>query len=96
MFLKHIQNHCGSLIRLPTELFWYGRGWDRTPGRLCLLLDAATTAYADAYAADASHPAAYAAAAHAASPATVNVVIRLLIDGQMHWVWVAEEDVEFL
>jgi len=83
--LEKFESHRGGLIRLPTQLFWYdGRGWDRTPGRICLLLDAAAYAYA---AAD---------AAYAASPATVNVVIRLLIDGQMHWVWVAAADVELL
>jgi len=42
-FLEQLQSHKGGLICLKTELFWYeGRGWDGTPGRICLILDAAT------------------------------------------------------
>ena len=48
-FLEMLQSHKGSLIRLKTELFWYGgRGWDKSPGRICLLLDAANAATAAA------------------------------------------------
>ena len=45
--LERLQSHKGGLIRLKTELFWYGgRGWDENPGRVCLLLDAAAAAFA--------------------------------------------------
>ena len=29
--LEKLESHRGGLIRLPTQLFWYGRGWDNTP-----------------------------------------------------------------
>jgi len=44
--LEKLESHRGGLVRLPTQLFWYGRGWDRTPGRICLLLDAGAYAAA--------------------------------------------------
>jgi len=83
--LQKLQAHRGGLIRLPTELFWYDRGgWDDTPGRLCLLLDATATPTAVA---EASVPAAH----HGA-----DVAALLLIDGQPRWIWVAERDVEVI
>ena len=40
--LETLQAHKGSLIRLKTQLYWHnGRGYDGTPGRICLILDAA-------------------------------------------------------
>jgi hypothetical protein len=45
---EHLQSHKGSLLRLKTELFWYGRGWDKNPGQICLILDACTATTADA------------------------------------------------
>jgi len=83
--LEKLESHRGGLVRLPTELFWYGgRGWDGTPGRLCLLLDAAAF---DA-------PAVATAAAAAAKAADADAL--LLIDGQPQWVRVVEKDVELL
>ena len=41
-FLETLQSHKCGLISLKTELYWYdGRGWDKNPGRVCLILDAA-------------------------------------------------------
>ena len=49
IFLDRLLSHKGGLIRLKTELYWYGgRGYDRSPDRICLLLDAARTAAAAA------------------------------------------------
>jgi len=79
-FLDDLQSHRGGLLELRTQLFWYwpqGRGWDSTPGRLCLLLDVTADVVAVARTAGAFD----AAAAY------------LLIDGHPRWVWVAEEDV---
>ena len=43
--LETLQAHKGSLIRLKTQLYWHdGRGYDGTPGRICLILDASTSA----------------------------------------------------
>ena len=41
-FLEELQAHTGGLLRLKTQLYWYGgRGPDGSPGQVCLLLDAA-------------------------------------------------------
>ena len=41
-FLEQLQSHKGGLLRLKTELYWYGgRGYDGNPGRVCLILDTA-------------------------------------------------------
>ena len=90
-FLETLQAHKGGLIRLKTELYWYGcRGWDGNPGRVCLLLDV-------------SNPrGGYAVATVAARTTIVNAVdeivtsARLLIDGSPHCVLVVEQDVELL
>ena len=84
--LETLQAHKGSLIRLKTQLYWHdGRGYDGTPGRICLILDAA-----------APYPRAAAAAITAAAEAAAITAALLLIDGQLQWIWVAKEDVELL
>jgi hypothetical protein len=88
-FLETLQSHKGSLIRLRTQLFWYdGRGYDNTPGRICLLLDADPERAAALYA-DATATAAVTASAR-------RTAAFLLIDGHPHWVCVAEKDIELL
>ena len=83
--LERLQSHKGGLIRLKTALYWYdGLGWDGSPGRVCLILDAAY----------ASCAAAITASARAADLPLAAVL--LLIDGCPHWVWVSQEDVELL
>ena len=94
-FLEVLQTHKGGLLRLKGELYWYGgRGWDGTPDRICLVLDASS--------ADATDGLAW-AAAQATPLIRPTVLLRtpafaalLLIDGCPHWVWVAPEDVEIL
>jgi hypothetical protein len=90
-FLETLQAHKGGLIRLKTELYWYGGriGWDGNPGRVCLILDAAT---ADACTTGAT----VATAAPAAAGVGSTAAALLLIDGSPHWAWVAEEDVALL
>ena len=86
-FLEMLQSHKGSLIRLKTELFWYGgRGYDRSPDRICLLLDAVADG-------DAKVPWKAPSTAGAITP---GPAAHLLIDGTPHWIWVAESDVELL
>jgi len=88
-FLEQLQSHKGGLICLKTELFWYeGRGWDGTPGRICLILDAAAATAATRTATSANTAALSSTAAYA--------VAHLLIDGQPAWIWVAEQDIELL
>ena len=97
-FLQELGSHRGGLIRLKSELWWYGgRGWDGIRGRVCLLMDAR----------DAAGPLALSGAinARAASRSAVEAVVAeldhvvaalLLVDGEPHWVWVAPADVELL
>ena len=81
-FLEQLQSHRGGLIRLK-ELYWYGgRGFDGSPGRICLVLDAV--------------PAAAAEAAATTAAAAGQAAALLLIDGAPHWVWLAEADVEIV
>lgn len=90
-FLETLQSHKGGLIRLKTELYWYdGRGYDRSPGRICLILDAAPATTATA-ATTTTVPAAAAAARVAA-----RVAALLLIDGSPQRVWMDEADIEIL
>ena len=86
-FLEELQAHRGGLLRIKSELYWYGgRGWDGARGRVCLLLDATATSTSG------PRP----------SSVTVGVVdgephaVLLLIDGAPHWIWVANEDVELI
>jgi hypothetical protein len=89
--LEDLQINKGGLLRLKTQLYWYGgRGWDGEPGRICLILDAAA---ANDIRADFVSGAAEATAA-AAEAAEAARTVQLLIDGAPRWIWVAEADVE--
>ena len=110
-FLERLQAHKGGLLRLKTELYWYGgRGYDGSPDRICLILDAAavTTAAAAAAAATAAEAAAARTTTAAAVRSTAarsrprtgtaarRTAALLLIDGSPQWVWVDEADIEIL
>ena len=87
-FLEQLQSHKGGLIRLKTQLYWYGgRGYDGNPGRVCLLLDAVADG-------DAKVP--WKAPSTAGANTNPGPAAHLLIDGTPHWVWMAAEDVELL
>ena len=94
-FLEQFQAHKGGLIQLKSQLYWYGgRGYDGNPGRVCLILDAATAARRSAVAVAAislDH-----AAARRTTARVRTAVAYLLLDDSPQWVWAAEEDVEFL
>jgi len=93
--LEKLQAHRGGLVRLPTPLFWRGgRGWDSTPERLCLLLDAVPITADVARRADGLGEAFIAAAAEQARIASSAAL--LLIDGHPRWVRVAAADVELI
>lgn len=94
-FLETLQSHKGGLIRLKTELYWCGgRGLDGNPGRVCLLLDAATAT------ATATRTAAVFATASpkltAATIRTAAAYAYLLIDGSPQWVWLSDKAIEIL
>ena len=89
--LEGLQSHRGGLLRIKSELYWYGgRGFDGSPGRVCLILDV------DEALAVAVATAATATAAAAWTRARRRDAAFLLIDGFPHWVWVAQEDVELI
>lgn len=93
--LEQLQSHAGGLVKIKTQLFWYGgRGLDGTPDRICLILDAA----ADPAAASpgAASPAATSPGAAGRIDARAVATALLLIDGAPHWVWISEDTVELL
>lgn len=84
--LEHLQAHRGGLIKLKTELYWYGaRGYDGSPGRICLLLDSAAT-----------DTPGLPGEARTGTAARSRTAAQLLIDGSPQWVWVFEADVELI
>ena len=109
-FLQTLEAHRGGLIRIKSELFWYGSvGWDGAQGRVFLLLDTTTTLATATVAAGLHAPHArtradFAAATvaagldapHARTGLGVDAAAFVLIDGAPHWVWVCQEDVEIL
>ena len=94
-FFQRLQAHKGGLIRLKMDLYWYdGRGYDNTPGRICLILDATTAATRRTAAVT---TAVTTAAADRDRPTiAAEAAAHLLIDGQPAWIWVAERDIELL
>jgi hypothetical protein len=98
--LEQLQAHKGGLLRLKTQLYWYGRGgWDNNPGRVCLLLDATCPATAATARATVATLSAFGSTANRTARAPTHATPTaafLLIDGQPHWIWVAEEDIERL
>ena len=93
--LETLQAHKGGLIQLKTQIYWYkGRGYDRTPGRICLLLDAALLAGGAGRRAHAATTSA--ALVSAALTGAATEAAYLLIDGQPQWIWAAEDDIELL
>ena len=89
-FLEQLQSHRGGLIRIKSELYWYtGRGWDESPGRICLVLDIGG-------APPGFRVPVRVAAATSTIPDLRGGVALLLIDGCTHWVRVVHEDVELL
>jgi len=87
--LETLQAHKGGLLQIKSQLFWYdGRGWDKSPGRICLILDSAADFPSARLRATAS-------ALPAANEPSVDAAL-LLIDGLPRWVWVDEANVEVI
>ena len=90
--LEQLQSNKGGLLRLKTKLYWYdGRGYDKDPGRFCLLLDVITIADCR----DVPGVAFTAGVPRTTAPETTAVTL-LLIDGRPQRVWVAEQDIEVI
>ena len=92
--LEGLQSHRGGLLRIKSELYWYGgRGFDGYPGRVCLILDgAASTAPLPAPPPAPPRPS---ARTRRADPNDRRAAL-LLIDGCPHWVWLNSTVVELL
>lgn len=87
--LEQLQSHAGGLVKIKTQLYWYGgRGPDGNSGQVCLVLDAAPL--------DRTLTRGIDARVRLAACVTSSTTALLLIDGCPHWVWVAHEDVEIL
>lgn len=84
-FLEKIQAHKCGLIRLKGDLYWYSRGWDESPDRIFLVLDAATRP-----------PYGRCSAEQQGGGNAVAVAALLLLDGSPHWVWISEDETEIL
>ena len=87
-FLEELQSHRGGILRIKSELYWCGgRGWDGTPDRICLVLDAADEVGGTS--------AVHVCTAHQRGHRYPHGAL-LLIDGAPHWIWIGSEDVEIL
>jgi hypothetical protein len=97
-FLQELGSHRGGLLLLKTELWWYGgRGWDGIRGRVCLLMDAADASpWGPGFVALSGSNIAAASSAAAVREQVPSTAAFLLVDGEPHWVWVAQADVELL
>lgn len=92
--LETLRAHTGGLLRIKSELFWYGgRGWDGTPDRICLVLD---TVPAGVDGDGSFNPVVGRCRCSANSSAAASADALLLIDGTPQWIWVANEDVELI
>ena len=96
-FLEELQAHKGGLVRIKSELYWYGgRGPDGSPGRVCLLLDTALAVYARL----SGHPLRLAATTAHADPNPFDnvssVSAYLLIEDKPQWVCVCSRDCEII
>ena len=86
-FLQKLESHSGGLLRIKSKLFWYGgRGFDGSPGRVCLILDAGSMPVFEPFLDAEPLP-------HIGSPTAAAL---LLIDGCPQWIWVGKEDVELI
>lgn len=91
-FLEQLQSHKGGLIRLK-EIYWYGsRGWDGSPDRICLVLDADVARIGRV----ADRVAKGATSIRLDLACSDMDVALLLIDGCPQWICVSQEGVELL
>jgi hypothetical protein len=89
-FIETLQSHTGGLLRLKSELYWYGgRGYDGNPGQVCLLLDAVRRLGQRVDACSRTR-------SDTVRAFTDGAIASLLIDGTPQWVWINEKDVELL
>ena len=87
--LEQLQSHAGGLVKIKTQLYWYGgRGPDGNSGQVCLVLDAAPL--------DRTLTRGIDARVRFAACATSRTTAFLLIDGTPYWVWISEDTVELL
>lgn len=89
-FLEELQAHKGGLVRIKSELYWYGgRGPDGSTGRVCLLLDTAPDIT--------TRPLRLAATTgRGAARGEPGVGAYLLIEDKPQWVCVCSRDCEII
>lgn len=88
-FLEELQAHKGGLVRIKSELYWYGgRGPDGSTGRVCLLLDTAPDIT--------TRPLRLAATTAAGRAQSSSAAAYLLIEDKPQWVCVCSRDCEII
>ena len=93
-FIKTLQSYRGGLARIKTQIFWYnGVGWEETPGRVCLILDVLERG---ARPGCWWRPRAAGCSASSWNVAESEELVLLLIDELPKWVWLSEDDIEFI
>ena len=86
MTVEELRNHIGDLIRIKTELYWYGgRGWDEDAEKLCILLNSKSL----------SSPEGGRCAATCAVPSP-QYALQLLIESEIQWVWACDNSFEIV
>jgi hypothetical protein len=98
-FLETLHANLGCLLRLKSELYWYGgRGWDGNSDRICLILNVSGATVAAGRIAEAVAVARFDPldiVSWSPSPNQTAVVL-LIIDGSPKWVCVNEKTCELL
>jgi len=88
-FLETLQANHGELLKLNTQLWWYqDQRWDKNPGRICLIMKAFQCSYTREEALSARSAKAYTLETRCGA--------ELFMDGSYHWIWLDEQDVEFI
>lgn len=91
-----LHSHKGRLICLQSSLFWHeSHKWEKAAGKVCLVLDVWEATKRSRRTTNAATLAALNSMLDPVSQTSLAVV-QLLIDGMTRWVWVSQNDVQFL
>ena len=91
-----LRSHKGCLICLQSALLWHeSHKWEKAAGKVCLVLDVCEVTRRSHRTTNAATLAALNSMLEPVS-LTSLAVVQLLIDGMTHWVWVSQNDVQFL
>ena len=91
--LKKLRAHVNGLVKINTELYWYGSGWDNSQERVCILLDSALRENHDPRVQ--RH---LLATSRWRRPGgrQDSIELQVLVDGQPCWILLYEENIEII